>query len=308
MSSKRKFPGIEEEKENPSAKPLKKMNQGPNLFSFFKSTNPKTPKKTLIVEKNENGNTKPPKTKEKPANNQQITLEKMMEPKPMIDLTPKKRKNSFSDKNNKIEQEQDKLMDFRKLKLPDFLSTKKATYKSMEMSDQINEDPKQNVLSKTFWSAGVYSQSFPYFLVSESLDAVSKQKGENSVQNKKDILANLFTETIKQSPSELFVLYNFLTCRFDADFRQKDINIGNETILKVISTLSGKTLKFIRGELKKIGDLGTLSELSREGQKTISTFFISKKTKDINMKVTLYHCFDELRKFGEISNLLMLNS
>lgn len=303
MSSKRKFPGIEEDKENPLTKPIKKVLQEPNLFSFFKSSQSKskssvakvTDNDNVIQEKKDNESV-PLKTAE-----QNTKISDLLEPKTMIIKSSKKTEMPLPPTPQEIK-------DFRKLDLPEFLSIKKASYKTSELSNQISEEPQKNCLKKTFWSTGAFSQAFPYFLISESLDAVSKQKGEKSVQYKKQILENLFTEAILQSPSELFILYNFLTCRFDADFRQKDINIGNETILKVVAKLAGKTLKFIREELKKVGDLGTLSESSRAGQKTISTFFFSKKTRDVNMKVTLFHCFSELQKLADIRNTPIFSS
>ena len=189
---------------------------------------------------------------------------------------------------------------FKEIELPDFLTKKEGSYKIMELSDKIAENSSENVLSKTFWSTGSFSQSFPFFLVSETLDAVSKQKGENSVQTKKDIISKLFSEAISQSPSELFILYNFLTCRFDADFKQKDVHIGNETLVKIIAKLSGKTLKNIREGFKRIGDLGILAEESRANQKTINTFFVPVKTRDMNMKVTLFNCFSIIKNLAEI--------
>lgn len=303
MNGKRKTPEIDDHKENEQTKPTKKVHTTQNLFNFF-SKKPKNSKKSIkakekpIKPKSQiNGKKSQTPTKSKPQ-----TLTEYLKDESEIGSS---RKTIHQNIPNESEcSPEPDLKNFRSLELPSFLKDREASYKLVNLSDQIAENPEKSPLSKCFWSTGVFSQAFPYFLVSETLEAVARQSGENSVQNKRRMLANLLLEAIKQSPSELFVLYNFLTCRFDADFRQKDILIGNETILKLVGKLSGKTLKHMREGLKKVGDLGSLAEMSRADQKTISTFFVPVKTKDLNMKVTLYDCFKTLQKLADIRKCL----
>lgn len=296
MKGKRKFPGLE--KENEQTKPTKKVQKTPNLFNFF-SKKQENAQKTIKSE----GTSSKPKS---PIDSQKPEPTRTLNPKRLSDyLDEPMNKASKNDSPKSIQDKPDKtpkqnLKVFRSLPLPSFLTDKQTSYKLVNLSEQIVQNPKKSPLSKCFWSTGVFSQAFPYFLVSETLDAVGQQVGANSVQNKRNMLANLFLEAIRQSPSELFVMYNFLTCRFDADFRQKDINVGNETILKLVGKLSGKTLKFMREGLRKVGDLGSLAEMSRSDQKTINTFFVPVKTKDLNMKVTLFSCFKTLQKLADI--------
>ena len=301
MSSKRKFPGLEEQKENSNEKGSKKINKGSNLFSFFK----KTPKNSKAKLSNSSKKKEDPPIKENTTNKTNETIST-----PLTNFMKIKNDTEIIPKNELLKKKEEKKMptpspkkneiDFKKLELPDFLTKKEASYKIMNLSDQIAKNTSQNVLSKTFWSTGSYSQSFPFFLVSESLDAASKQKGENSMRTKKEIISKLISEAITQSPSEVFILYNFLTCRFDADFMQKDVQIGNETILKIVGKLSGKSIKTMRESFRKIGDLGSLAEESRANQKTISTFFVPVKTRDMNMKVTMFNCFSIIKGLSEI--------
>jgi hypothetical protein len=64
----------------------------------------------------------------------------------------------------------------------------------------------------------------------------------------------------------------------------------------------------MREGLKKEGDLGTLAEMSRANQKTINTFFVPVKTRDINLKVTLFYCFNVLKKLANIRKTLYLTN
>ena len=313
MSSKRKYPGVTKNpiKDIENQKPIKKVNKGMNMFSFFKPKNSQSQIDSQISKKNsqisieKTPNKNKSESKEvKPKNG---NIKNMLVNKNEIKITPKK------ETKKKVEVEVDiqpimkmESNNFKDLDLPMFCLTKEASYKVFKLADEIAEKKDIKVLAKTFWSTGFYSQPLPYFIISETLEAVSMQSGNNSVQFKKTILSNLLYEAVKQSPWEVLTMYNILTCRFDADFIQKDPGIGQETLLKAVNKLTGKGISNLRAKFKKLGDLGTLASQCKAGQGMINSFFLSKKKKDLNLKLTQNYIFNTLKSLADIGKNLII--
>ena len=195
--------------------------------------------------------------------------------------------------------------DFRDVDLPDYLTSIEESYKLTDLTKTICSKTDLDILSKCFETKGPFSEPMPFFAISETLESVSTQKGKGSADNKKEFLVSLISETIRQSPSEVHCLFNVLTCRFDADFKQNEVNIGQETLVKVVSKMSGKGIKQIRGELRKKGGLGIVAAENRSGQKRIGNFFQAKKIKQKNLKVTLNYWFRMLKSLGDIRKIIL---
>ena len=193
--------------------------------------------------------------------------------------------------------------DFRDVDLPDYLTSVDKSYTLTDLTKIICSKTDPDILSKCFKTTGPFSEPMPFFAISETLESVSTQKGKGSSDNKKEFLVSLISETLRQSPSETHCLFNVLTCRFDADFKQNEVNIGQETLVKVVSKMSGKGIQQIRGELRKKGGLGIVAADNRSGQKRIGNFFQAKKVKQKNTKVTLNYWFRRLKSLGDIRKL-----
>lgn len=131
------------------------------------------------------------------------------------------------------------------------------------------------------------SSSIEFKIIAEALNEVESCKGENSKDRKEEILSEIFLKVITEFPNDLINLYNFLLSKIGPEYRCPELGIGKEALLKCVSKATGKSDKYVKEEMKEIGDL---SLIAAKGKSTMGTvdkfkgFTINKVKKPLLLK------------------------
>lgn len=120
-------------------------------------------------------------------------------------------------------------------------------------------------------------------------EVYSKLEGTTKKLEKRDILADFFKET---EPDVLEIVATLAMGRIFPAWKEKEMGIAENLMIKTISKTAGVPEKKIKKELKKEGDLGVAAEniLKKKKQKTLSKRELS--IKDV---------YEKLEKIPEVS-------
>lgn len=146
----------------------------------------------------------------------------------------------------------------------------------------------------------------PFFLITETFDLVSSKSGKNSQEIKKEILTRMFEIVLERCPQELVNIFYFCILRTNVEWLQKDLGIGHEILLKSVSTATGRTTTQVRNDFRNKGCLGTVLEVSKGEQNTLSSIYQAKKKEKVEdeeeqsnqERVTFAWVFENLRLLG----------
>lgn len=145
-------------------------------------------------------------------------------------------------------------------------------------------------------------QPVPFCLITTAFEEVAKCKGENSKDQQKQIISNMFKSIIYLRPDHLIMTYYLCILKLTPDYIPSELGIGNEILVKSVAKISGRSEKQIRDSVNKIGDIGTVASESKATQSTINSFFEkNKKTENI---LTVKKVFDTLLKMAKIKGNL----
>ena len=167
--------------------------------------------------------------------------------------------------------------------------------KEFDVKDLVDRDNMGKSFSK-FFKAG---EPIPFFLVTDVFDMISVIKGQNSVDTKRVILTKMFESILHVNPQEIVDVYYFCCLKLDSEWLQKDFGVGNEILMKAISTSCGRTISNLRSDFKKVGDFGALFENSKTGQNTLTTFFGNNKQVTKDKRVSFSYVFEVLKNVAE---------
>jgi len=110
-------------------------------------------------------------------------------------------------------------------------------------------------------------KNVPYSAIAAMFDAVS----ENSSRLAKiDIVANLFRSVIVLHPQELATVFYITANQIAPPYaKNMELGIGDSVIYKALQKSTGRSLKEMKAEMQKVGDLGTVAVNSRSKQGTL---------------------------------------
>ena len=68
----------------------------------------------------------------------------------------------------------------------------------------------------------------------------------------------------------------FFVCKLASDYKSVNFGMGDSSIIKCMANVCGRDEKFIKEDINKIGDLGSVVSESKSKMCTISSFFGKK--------------------------------
>ena len=138
----------------------------------------------------------------------------------------------------------------------------------------------------------------PFFFITDCFNILESTKGKDSQEKKKTVISNMLACVDDLAPHELGDVYLFCTVRIDSEFQQDDLGIGNHTILKAMSSATGRDAKSIKDEINKVGDWGKVMEDSKAGQSKMETFGFKKKGESKG-RLTFGYVMDKIRQMAK---------
>ncbi|TBU19858.1 DNA ligase, partial [Hamiltosporidium tvaerminnensis] len=133
-----------------------------------------------------------------------------------------------------------------------------------------------------------------FITLCEILEDISKTKKRLEIQ---EILSNYFKKINNDSSLLITVLY-LCTGRIAPDHYNKEMGIGETTIIKVVSEVTGLKVQKIKQEMSVTGDLGLIGM-----KKRVSQLFVSKQP-----KLTVFQVFHTLQSLSEEQGFKSINS
>lgn len=101
-------------------------------------------------------------------------------------------------------------------------------------------------------------------------EKISQTKKRLEIQS---ILSNFYAEVLKSDPSSLIPTLYLSTASFLPEYKSRELGVGETQLIKLVSISTNKSIKSIKDELKKIGDLGVIASKYKATQLK----FVTKK-------------------------------
>ena len=158
----------------------------------------------------------------------------------------------------------------------------------------IDDEPQKQVETKINTDSSVSSMDFSQ--VADCLAQIEVIKGKNSQDKVKSLFKDLFLTIWEKHPNDLVLLFYFLICKIGADYKSKELGIGNENLIKCIAKAVGRSEKNIKDENKTIGDLSVIASENKGKKASLASFVTGKKQKTL----TISYVLNTLRQISEI--------
>ena len=84
-----------------------------------------------------------------------------------------------------------------------------------------------------------------------------------------ELLTQFFVSVIETKPDELLMTVYLTINRLCPDYEGLELGIGESILIKAVTESTGRTAQKVKEDLKKIGDLGTVSQNARKNQPTM---------------------------------------
>ncbi|EGR33971.1 hypothetical protein IMG5_028790 [Ichthyophthirius multifiliis] len=143
------------------------------------------------------------------------------------------------------------------------------------------------------------NEQIPFKFLCDAFEIMQECKGQNSKQQMIQVISKVFRTILLLNPSQIYQAYMFCILKVAPDYEQNELGIGQEILLKAISTCSGKTPKQIKGCLNECGDLGKVASFAKATQKNISQFFIVKQQNMEKAPITLMRVYNDLKEIQQ---------
>ena len=85
-------------------------------------------------------------------------------------------------------------------------------------------------------------EDVPFSFLCSALQQVSEQKGANSKEAMKDIMAKAFYQILQLKPSQLIQAYLFCIVKIGSDYEQAELGIGPGILVKSVSNTTGRSV------------------------------------------------------------------
>jgi len=157
-----------------------------------------------------------------------------------------------SDEEMEVEEEKPKVSKKKK-------AAKKSKPSSPEETSNLNFHPVNNAS----WKKG---QKIQYLYLSRVFDAVA---GTTKRLTKTRLVSNFLRSVIALSPEQLVEVFYLCCNKIAPQYEGIELGIGDTILLKAVSEATGTTMKKLKEELGRIGDIGTLAQQKRNKQRTI---------------------------------------
>jgi DNA ligase-1 len=147
----------------------------------------------------------------------------------------------------------------------------------------------------------------PFRFICDSFDLMGNIRGQNSIERKKILVTNMFKTLQILRPQEVADLFLFLTGRMDAEYKQDDIGVGKEILLRSIAAATGCSKEKIETDNHKVGDLGDVLErrlsMFREKAKGKTTKTTISAEKSGETGLTFEYVFTQIRALTKTPGL-----
>jgi len=131
-------------------------------------------------------------------------------------------------------------------------------------------------------------ENVPFSFIAQSLSEIEKCKGENSKDAIKEIVANVFRSVSLLHPQELASVFYFYIVKLAPEYMHKETGVGQEILVKAIARVVGRSEKEVREDRVALGDLGLVLSESKGSIRTMDSFFVKKKSKEITVFFLAY--------------------
>ncbi|KYQ92159.1 DNA ligase I [Tieghemostelium lacteum] len=106
-------------------------------------------------------------------------------------------------------------------------------------------------------------QTIPYLVLAKVLEKIEETSSRLLIV---EYLTNLFRSIILLSPNELITAIYLCINKTGPSYGGKELGIGESILIKAVSESTGRTMEFVKQELKEVGDLGIIAQNSRSTQ------------------------------------------
>ena len=130
------------------------------------------------------------------------------------------------------------------------------------------------------------SKGFTFHLVCKIFERILETRGKDSKQAQKTLLSNFFRATIIYFPSSLLNTFYILSGQICPSYVQVEMGVGEGTIYKILSEITGLTKKDLKAKTDECGDLSILP---------------IKTLKNEGSMILVDEIYEELRKLSTIT-------
>jgi len=197
----------------------------------------------------------------------------------------KNNENKNNNKSNETSSSEGKAENLKKRKSPieNFFNndgTKEETSSSMDIDeDSISQDTtkKRKIENKTLaivdsedselqgfnWKAG---EPVPYAALCKTFENIENTTKRIKIQ---EYLTKLLVAIIKLSPDNLLETIYLCLNRICPEYEGLELGIGETILIKAIGEATGRSVKSIKTDIEKQGDIGNVAQASKSNQKTL---------------------------------------
>ncbi len=138
-----------------------------------------------------------------------------------------------------------------------------------DTKEQMNENIIQKDKDKNTKEKG---NSILFRDIVDVLLKVEQCKGENSKDQVKELLSNLFIKIINDYPQDLPKVYYFLSSKVGPEYISPEFGIGEGILEKIVGKVIGISDKQLKEKLIETGDLGIVASEGKKNVKTMDAF------------------------------------
>ena len=138
-----------------------------------------------------------------------------------------------------------------------------------DTKEQMNENTIQKDKDKNTKEKG---NSILFRDIVDVLLKVEQCKGENSKDQVKELLSNLFIKIINDYPQDLPKVYYFLSSKVGPEYISPEFGIGEGILEKIVGKVIGISDKQLKEKLIETGDLGIVASEGKKNVKTMDAF------------------------------------
>lgn len=106
----------------------------------------------------------------------------------------------------------------------------------------------------------------------------------------------MFKELIRRSTDDLVRGYWLSIIKCGPEYEKNELFIGKEILVKSVARSCGMSDKQVRDQINKLGDLGEVAQNSKSSQKTMDSFFMTKKKKTPLTIEKIFNSFIKISK------------